>query len=175
VMKRLAGKRDDFELYIIGDSEFRGDYEQLASGLGIFNQVVFFQGGKSVAEVAAYMGESDFLLLFSHYENSPCVIVEAMASGLPVIAPHIGGIPEMVNERTGILVTPGDEEGLLVALERMLDNYNDYDREYLRAEAVRRFSYEAVGQKFYDIYKDQKFCGVQGRFFKRAPGYQGQN
>ncbi|MCU0286159.1 MAG: glycosyltransferase [Acidobacteria bacterium] len=157
VVKRLTDKRKDFELYIVGDSEYHKELEQLASELGILNRDVFFQGGKNTAEVAAYMKEADFLLLFSHYENSPCVIGEAMASGLPVIAPHVGGIPELVNERTGILVKPGDEEGLLVALERMLDNYNDYNREYLRAEAVRRFSYEAVGQKFYDIYQDQKF------------------
>ena len=152
VMKHLTGKRDDFELYIIGDSEPREELEKMASELGILNEVVFFQGGKSVEEVAAYMRESDFLLLFSHYENSPCVIVEAMASGLPIIATNVGGIPELVNDKTGILVESKDEERLLSALETMLDDYASYDREYLHSEAVRRFSYEAVGKEFYEIY-----------------------
>lgn len=153
VMKRLAGNRDDFELYLVGDGESREEFEQLAQELGILNRVVFFQGGKSVEEVAASMRESDFLLLFSQYENSPCVIVEAMACGLPVLAVNVNGIPEMVNERTGVLVGPGDEEGLLTALESMLDNCTGYDREYIRGEAVRRFSYEALGQAFLSIYK----------------------
>jgi len=174
VVKRLADKRHDFELYIVGEGELREEFEHLALGLGILNEVVFFQGGKRVEEVAVCMRESDFLLLFSDYENSPCVIVEAMASGLPVLATRVGGIPELVNERTGALVEPRDEEGLLAGLESMLDNCTGYDREYIRAEAARRFSYGAVGQVFLSMYNDQKFCGVQGRFFKRAPGRRRQ-
>ncbi len=174
VMKRLAGKRDDFEFYIVGDGEAKEELEKSASELGILNEVVFFQGGKSVEEVAACMRESDFLLLFSDYENSPCVIVEAMASGLPVLATGVGGIPELVNERTGVLVEPRDEEGLLMALESMLDNYSRYDKDYLRAEAVKRFSYEAVGKEFFNMYNDQKFLEVQKPFFKKVSGRQRQ-
>jgi glycosyltransferase involved in cell wall biosynthesis len=153
VVKRLADKRNDFELYIVGEGAHREEFEHLALELGILNDVVFFQGGKSVEEVAVSMRESDFLLLFSDYENSPCVIVEAMASGLPVLAAGVGGIPELVNERTGMLAAPLDEEGLLAALEMMLDHCTGYDREYIRGEAEKRFSYEAVGQAFLSIYK----------------------
>jgi glycosyltransferase involved in cell wall biosynthesis len=172
VVKRLADKRHDFELYIVGEGELREDFEHLALELGILNKVVFFQGGKRVEEVAVSMRESDFLLLFSDYENSPCVIVEAMASGLPVLASNVGGIPELVNERIGMLAAPRDEEGLLAALEKMLDKCTGYDKEYLRGEAVRRFSYEAVGKEFLEIYNNQKFLEVQKPFFKKVSGHR---
>jgi glycosyltransferase involved in cell wall biosynthesis len=159
VMKRLVERRDDFELTIVGDSRYRESHERLAVDLGIDNKVVHFSGGKGAAEVAGYMRDSDFLLLFSDYENSPCVIVEAMASGLPVIATDVGGIPEMVNEKTGILVPPKDEEELLRALISMMDNYDKYDRKYIRDEAVKRFSYETIGQQFFNIYQEVKDKG----------------
>jgi glycogen(starch) synthase len=153
VTKRLVERRDDFELIIVGDSRYRESHERLAVDLGIDNKVVHFLGGKGAAEVAGYMRDSDFLLLFSNYENSPCVIVEAMASGLPVIATDVGGIPELVNEKNGILVPPKDEEELLRALISMMDNYDKYDRKYIRDEAVKRFSYETIGQQFCNIYQ----------------------
>lgn len=157
VVKQLTDKRHDFELNIVGEGELREEFEHLALGLGILNEVVFFQGGKRVEEVAVCMRESDFLVLFSDYENSPCVIVEAMASGLPVLATNVGGIPELVNERTGKLVEPRDEEGLFAALEMMLDHCTGYDKEYIRGEAEKRFSYEAIGKEFFSLYNKQKF------------------
>ena len=59
--------------------------------------------------------------LSSRSEASPNVILEAMASGLPVVAPRVGGIPELVeDERTGLLVPPGDPEALSQALTTLL-------------------------------------------------------
>ncbi|MCP5108458.1 MAG: glycosyltransferase family 4 protein, partial [bacterium] len=103
VVKRLAAERDDFQLTVVGDGPERAALEKAALEDNLLDIFVYFTGRKSVEEVAQYMKESHFFVLFSDYENSPCVIVEAMASGLPVIAVHVGGIPELVNEGTGIL------------------------------------------------------------------------
>jgi glycosyltransferase involved in cell wall biosynthesis len=55
-------------------------------------------------------------------DNLPTVIMEAMATGLPVISTAIGGIPEMVVENeTGFLVSPGDVAALAGAIERLFD------------------------------------------------------
>jgi glycosyltransferase involved in cell wall biosynthesis len=153
VVKKVRETRGDFEFHVVGDGEEREVLEQMAAEMGLLNSEVFFHGQKTAAEVAEEMRKADFFVLFSDYENSPCVIVEAMASGLPVIAVDVGGIPEMVNEKTGILVPPKDEEELLKALISMMDNYDKYDRKYIRAEAVKRFGYETIGQQFCNIYQ----------------------
>ena len=90
--------------------------------------------------------------MFSDYENSPCVIAEAFASGLPVIATRTGGIPEHVHDDNGILVAPGDEEGLARALASMLDHAGEYDAVKIREYALRNFGPDAVGRRFHDLY-----------------------
>lgn len=152
VLQKLREKRGDFEFHIVGDGEEKENLEKMAAEMGMLNREVFFHGAKGVGEVAEIMRGSHIFILFSDYENSPCVIVESMASGLPVIATNVGGIPELVSEKTGVLVPPGDEAELLTAVDSMMDNYRTYDRARIREEAVKRFSYETVGQQFFDLY-----------------------
>jgi len=152
-VKKLSGKRDDFELHLIGDGPDRGELEALALGLGLKDRFVYFHGRKTAAAVAAAMRQADFFLLFSDYENSPCVIAEAFATGIPVIATRSGGIPEHVNEKNGLLVEPGDGDGLAAAIDFMLDHHREYDAKAIRAYALKNFHSQAVGQLFFDIYR----------------------
>ncbi len=72
-------------------------------------------------EAVELMRSSDCLIMPSLcYENSPTVIYEAMASGLPVIASRIGGVPELVDDN--LLFKPGDEKDLMVKIEWALKN-----------------------------------------------------
>lgn len=161
VINALWKIRKDFQLDIIGDSKYRDELEELAEKLNLLNKIVFFLGAMEVEEVAAFMRQADILVMFSHYENSPCVIVEAMASGLPVIATKVGGIPELVNKKTGTLVLPRDENELFRAINTMLDNYESYNKQAIRDEALKRFSYETIGQQFLEIY--QQAIGTRNR------------
>jgi glycosyltransferase involved in cell wall biosynthesis len=152
-VKKLSQARDDFELHLVGDGAARADLEALSAQLGIREHFVRFHGRKNEAQVAGFMRRADLFLMFSDYENSPCVIAEAFASGLPVIATRTGGIPEHVNDDNGILVAPGDEEGLARALALVLDRAGDYDAGKIREYALRNFSPDVIGRRFHELYR----------------------
>ena len=148
----LKEKRHDFVLDIVGDGPNRGEYEEMARKLGL-QDIVRFQGLKTKQEVAEFMRHSDFFVLPSEWENLPCVLIEAMACGLPIVATKVGGIPEIINEKVGILVPPKDVEALAGAIDYMLDHYRDYSASEVTKYALERFSYEAIGKQFDAIYK----------------------
>jgi len=110
-LAKLKEKRQDFILNIVGDGAYRYEYEELADALALTN-FVKFHGMKTKDKVAEVMRDCIFFVLPSLRENSPCVLIEAIASGLPVIASDVGGVGEIINETNGILVTPKDINSL---------------------------------------------------------------
>jgi len=62
-----------------------------------------------------------FVVLASHSEGCPSAIIEALACGRPVVATKVGGIPELINDRNGLLVPPRDVKALTLALELALN------------------------------------------------------
>lgn len=121
--------------------------------LGIQNNVQLL-GYKNRQDLAAVLSKASYLLLFSNYENFPCVIVEALACGIPIVSSNVGGISEHVSEQNGLLVEAGNETELRTAIERMNNTYMNYDSALLHAYAVQHFSYYSVGAKIYDVYKE---------------------
>ena len=116
----------DFECTLIGDGPWRERLEALAAEAGVASQV-HFAGLQSLETVKRTLRESDVFALASVVDGEgacdvlPTVILEAMATGLPVASTRLVGIPEMVeHEVTGLLAEPGDEVGLADALERLL-------------------------------------------------------
>jgi L-malate glycosyltransferase len=153
VLKKLSEKRQDFTVHFISDGKKEPIIEQ-AKQLNLADKFVFFYGEKKTNEVAQMMQQSDFLLMFSNYENLPCVIVEAFSCGLPVVSSDVGGIPEIVSDQRGLLVKPKDEEALLAAINKMLDTYQAYDKNILHQYAENNFSYNSVGKQFMDTYSE---------------------
>ena len=151
VMKRLYNRRTDFELHIVGDGDEK-PHVRKALEMGLNNKCVFFFNAMTPTQVAEKMRQSDFFILFSNYENLPCVMVEAFASGLPVVSTTAGGIAEHLNEERGIILSPGDEEALFDACCYMLDNLKTYDKAGIHSYAVGNFSYNSVGMALDEIY-----------------------
>jgi glycogen(starch) synthase len=149
---RLGARRTDFELHIAGDGPNRPRLEALATELRIKDQLVFFLGLQNSASLAQIMRESDFLIIFSHFESLPCVLIEALASGLPIIASRVGGIPDHLGPDMGLLVEPGDEAGLLSAMEYMLDHSSEYSSGRIQEYARSHFEFAVVGRQFMEIY-----------------------
>lgn len=151
-LAQLKKRRGDFCFHIAGDGEDRENLENLAIQLGLTDQFVVFHGFLSVEEVAKLMRECHIFLLFSFYENAPCVLSEAGACGLPVIAPAVGGIPEMVNPCNGRLVKCGDEIDLTGAILDVMNNYLHFDPAAIRSAAEAKYSYAVVGRRFHSLY-----------------------
>jgi glycosyltransferase involved in cell wall biosynthesis len=110
----------DARLTIVGDGPQLADLRALAARLGVGDHVDF-AGPVGQHEIAAHYARADVFALPSFAEGLPVVLMEAMASGLPVVASRITGVPELVEEGvSGLLVAPGRGDELTDALERVL-------------------------------------------------------
>ena len=101
-------------------------------------------------DMPAVYRELDILVSSSYSEAMPLVLMEAMASGLPVIATRVGGVPDVVEQgQTGWLVSPGDFEGIAAMVAQVLSRPVDRERmgRDARTRALARFSLaDSVGQ-----------------------------
>ena len=152
-LAQLKERRQDFVLDIVGNGPDRQYYEKLTEKLEL-GKMIKFCGIKSKSEVAKYMTKCDFLVLPSLWENLPCVLIEAMASGIPVIATDVGGVKEMINENVGLLIPPKNTKALEKAIEHMLANCRHYSRERIAKYAREKFSYAAVSRQLDGVYRE---------------------
>ena len=151
-IERLHKQRDDFELHVIHDYE-APEFKAFVKEHNL-EDCVFFHGKKTSAEVAEAYQKADFLVLFSNFENLPCVIVEAFASGIPVLSTAVGGIAEILSPERGILIPQGDEEALLQGMNQLLDHHHEYDSEAIRQYATETFAAKNIGQQIFDAYQE---------------------
>ncbi len=148
--KLLLQQRSEARLIMVGDKD--PAIRNIAIGLGLTEKNLSFRGEVSYKQVAIVMQQSDCLILFSNIENSPCVIGEALCSGLPVIVTAVGGIPELVNKSNSLLVAPKDEALLAAAMLQMMNEYSAFDRKKIAEDAKSKFSYPVIGKKLDEIY-----------------------
>lgn len=124
---RLRDAQPRLRATIVGDGPLRGDLEAMANSLGIAERVRF-AGWLQPAEVAAAMAEADLLAVPSviaadgDMEGMPLVVLEAMATGLPVVGTRHSGIPEVVLDGvTGRIVPERDPGALAAAIASLAD------------------------------------------------------
>lgn len=149
----LLSRRQDWELVLVGPAG--PEIRSYGHALGLSGHIQW-TGELPYAGVAAQMKRAQVLVHFSNVENQPCVISEALCCGLPVLAPAIGGIPEVIGDGKGKLVAPGDTHALADALETMMAEFGTYDRERIAREACARHSYTGVGQQLDQYYESLK-------------------
>jgi glycosyltransferase involved in cell wall biosynthesis len=147
----LVRDRERLRLDVVGEGELRPGYEELAERLGLAD-TVSFHALEPKAALAERMRHADLFVLASRYENNPCVVLEAMASGLPVVATRVGGVAEIVDRESGRLAEPLDPPGFAAALEDALRN--DFDREAIAARARERFGRTAIARELAAVYAE---------------------
>ncbi len=116
LVEAFGRMREPASLVVVGDGPDRERVHGLAAGL----PRVHLTGFVEHTAVPAVLASLDVLVLPSAYEEMGSVLTEALASGLPVVASDVGGIPEVVRHgQTGLLVPPGDVAALSAALDRL--------------------------------------------------------
>ena len=137
-------------LRLAGEGPIRGDLERLCAERGIAAQVEFL-GLLSAPQVRAEMAAANAFVLASDVETFGVVVVEALASGRPVVATASGGPDHLVNPANGLLIPTRDRQALRQALTHMRHQADDYDAAMLRAEALRLYGPEAFARRFAEI------------------------
>jgi glycosyltransferase involved in cell wall biosynthesis len=124
----LAKHGKSFQCEIVGEGPLENELRGQIEALGLQNRVVL-SGAKPQSQVRQRLAAANIFVLPSvidpdgGMDNLPTVIMEAMATGLPVVSTNIGGIPEMVVENeTGFLVEPGDSEALAGPIEKIIND-----------------------------------------------------
>lgn len=141
--------KDQFEVTILGDGIQRPELQTLAAD----NTVNFLGFKKNVVEI---MSQHDALIMPSYREGQPLTLIEACCMGMPVVASHIGGIPELINNGVnGILFTPGDAQKLSEALVVLEKNFEKLQAiaESIKQQYIQRFSPENWATRSIQVYQ----------------------
>ena len=151
-VREVAKQRQDFELILVGTGiNFEQDFAYTNS-LNFPIDMLTFVGEQTPYEVAQWMQQSDCFLFFSRYENAPVVLSECMATGLPILSSNAGGIPEMVDQQTGMLVPSEDEKALADAMNTMLTHRHRFSKENIN-EYGKKYTYQTVGKQLSNLYQ----------------------
>jgi colanic acid/amylovoran biosynthesis glycosyltransferase len=154
---------DRVDVELVGEGPLRAEIETLAARHGLRHRFRFL-GRLSEEDVARHLDAADIAVLPSivarngDTEGIPNALMEAMASGVPVISTRVSGIPELVQEgETGLLADPDDADGLREAIERTLD---EPESAYARAVAARRliereFEIHPIAGRLVALFRDE--------------------
>jgi glycosyltransferase involved in cell wall biosynthesis len=149
----LAEERRDFHLDIVGDGELRADCEELAAQLDL-SELVTFHGWLPKDAVASRVRDADLFVLTSRYDSNPCAVIEALASGVPVVGTAVGGIPDMIGDGMGLLATSENPESIAEQLRTALDSRDSWDHATIARRAIERYGAERVGAELAGIYAE---------------------
>lgn len=140
-------KSKNIELHIIGWGDQEIALKAQVDALGIGNQVIF-HGMRPHHEVPQWLNACDLFCLPSRREGCPNVVLESLASGRPVVASNVGGVPELINGSNGVLVESEDPDALAKGIDEALSR--TWDPEQLR-NSVEFLSWETVGARYHQI------------------------
>jgi glycosyltransferase involved in cell wall biosynthesis len=139
-------------LTVVGDGPQRPQLEQHARSLGIDDRVQFL-GMLGRTAVRDALWNAHAFVLPSHHETFGVVLLEAMATGLPVIATTSGGPEDLVTPETGRLVPPGDTNALADALTTLREERASYDADAIRAYVRDQFGPAAFVRRTRTLYR----------------------
>lgn len=148
VISKLQCKIPNLQFYLIGSNS--NEYQYKIEKTKIKNSRIIDQ--ISNIEVANYLKKSNVFVLFSNYENLPCVIIESFACGVPVISTNVGGINEYFPKNFGYLINPKDEIALENAILDIYRNKITPNKIEMHKYADKKFGIETIAKQYSKIY-----------------------
>jgi glycosyltransferase involved in cell wall biosynthesis len=142
-------------LVIAGDGPERASLERQVERAGL-REAVTFLGYMALNELPAIYRSADVFALPSQFDNSPNVVLEAMAAGLPVVATDVGGVRGFVEERVGgDLVAAGSARALADGLADWIESAERRHgaRAHNRRVVLERYSWRASARRLLDVYE----------------------
>jgi glycosyltransferase involved in cell wall biosynthesis len=157
-VRRLKSDMEGFTVQLVGDGSQRSHLEKLADAYGL-GSYVKFTGRLDLKRLREVYLDSDIFVLPSVWEGMPLTLLEAWASGLPVIVTSVGNIPEVcVNRENALIIEPGNETDLynaMLQLSKSEELRNRLGRNGLMT-VRKNYSWSTVAQKTLQLYK--KVC-----------------
>jgi len=150
----VLAQHPETSFLFVGDGPMHSRLERLARSLSV-SHAVHFPGLRN--DVDDLMRDASVFARPSHLEGLPLTVLEAMASGLPVVATPVGGTPELVRDgETGYLVPPDDPEALAGAICSLLDDPQHARRMGRRGRATVEAGYgwDSVTERTEDVYRE---------------------
>lgn len=141
------------KLLLVGDGELKQTVMNLVEDYHMNKNIIFMGLRDDISDI---LFNSDIFVLPSNYEGMPMTIIEAMSTGLPIIATRVGGIPDMISDKSGILIDNDYKELaskiiLLLSDERLREKIG-----YIAEEESKNFSSYAMAKKYISLYGDKK-------------------
>jgi glycosyltransferase involved in cell wall biosynthesis len=144
-----------FEVVFLGTADRRTDYVRDFFRLLETRPWCSFGGFADRKSVKEYLASAAGLVLPSLEDNCPMTVLEAMASGVPVAAARVGGVPDLVrHEETGLLFEPLDETGMAASVKRLLDPGSSAMAARAQTEAKARFHPATIATRHVEIYRE---------------------
>jgi glycosyltransferase involved in cell wall biosynthesis len=147
--------RPDVRGLVAGDGPLEGALRQRANALGL-NDVIRFAGHVAQRDLPSWYRAASVFVLSSDFDNSPNVILEAMASGLPVVATNVGGVPDLLDAPAGgSLVPKGDAAAMGAGIVTLLtdDRRRSEAGAFNRQRASTKFSWRTSAEQLLAAYE----------------------
>lgn len=139
--------QEEFEIWIVGGSvpdEIQADSR--------IRQIGFVE---DEILLSILYSASDFTLVFSLQDNFPNTVLESLMCGTPVVAFPVGGIPEILTDnRSGLLIREVSINALLNCIDELFKKIYVFDRDWIRNDAVAKYSLGIQAKRYLDIYTD---------------------
>lgn len=150
----VRSRISDARLIVAGDGSQRRKLCELAAHLRIAN--IEFAGAVAPEKMPELYGRADIFVNASNVDNQPLSIIEAFASGVPVVTTNAGGIPDMVTDgETGLMAGRGDHEALADRVIRLLSDKELASHIATRArEECGRYTWSAVSGNWLRLYRE---------------------
>jgi len=161
-MSNVWERHPETSLIFVGKGDLEKGLKEEARRMGVSEKVIFLGWRDDIPEI---MQTIDIFVLPSLNEGMGRVLVEAMAAGKPVVASRVGGILDLVKEgQNGFLAEPGDEKGLAIAIENLLEDKNMRDEMGKRGrEMAQDFSVKKMVEKIDVLYERSLWPGKMAR------------